>query len=146
MSTSLVLFYAFRLGIAHSLYICIYIYLHFCVVSQKFFFTRFNQLDSWKPKRYCHSAQSKPESNGNEVVPQTPHISRTGVSPSNSVYCVTQDIPFRFFKEISQQRIQSAYFKPRWQGNENKDKHNAIVKLNIPVISILTVRVNSSKI
>ena len=38
--------------------------------------------------------QSRPKTNGNEGVFHTSQNSRTGVSPSNAVYCHTQFTPF----------------------------------------------------
>ena len=44
---------------------------------------------------------SGPGSNGNEGVFHIPFISRTGTSPSNSVKCHTQNIPFLELSNIS---------------------------------------------
>ena len=48
----------------------------------------------WNPNRYnTTTSQSGSGSNGNKEVQHTPHISKFEVSPSDAVWCHTQDTP-----------------------------------------------------
>ena len=66
------------------------------------------------------SGDSGPENNGDGDVLDTPQISRTLASPSDTVYCQTQEPPFLRGGLTALQGIQLAYSTAHWQGVINE--------------------------
>ena len=64
------------------------------------------------------AGQSEPENNNNEEVFHSPQNSRKKASPSDEVYCYTQDTLFFFCGvrglTLHNRATQSAYSKPGW--------------------------------